>query len=142
MAKVDYRRLSEQQREEYMKLLMKTLEGCGLSQEGQEFLSDLFVESEITMFARRIAIARLLVAGQSFEQIRGMLHAGLDTIASVDRWLSSKMYAYRSVVSASKRRKRKEERDDLFDLLTLRELRRKYPGRHALINLTLGDDPR
>lgn len=141
MAKVDYRKLSPEHRQEHINLLLNTLEQCGLNAEGKEFLGDLLMESEVTMFARRIAIARLLLCGWSFEAICSHLHAGLHTVHAVDRWLSSKMYAYRSIVDASKRKRKAEPRDELFDLLTLRELRRRYPGRSALLNLVLDDHP-
>ena len=139
MAKVDYRRLTPDRRQGHVDLLMHALDQCGVDAEGKEFLHDLFMESEVTMFARRIAIARLLLYGWSFDDICKRLGTGLHTVSAVDRWLSVKMYAYRSIVGVGRRRRKKEERRELYDLLTLRELRRRYPGRHALIDLILGE---
>ena len=137
--KVKHRELIPSQRQGNINLLMRTLEECGLDECGREFLADLLMESEVTMFARRISIARLLLQGNSFKDICEQLRAGMDTVIAVDRWLSAKMYGYRSIVGFCRGREKKEERNELYDFLTLRELRKKYPGRHALIDLILGD---
>ncbi len=137
MGKVDYRRLSEEKRKNHFDLLMQTLKECGLSDEGQEFLRDLLMESEVTMFARRIEIARLLIHGLSFEDIRKKLRAGLMTIITIDRWLSAKMYGYRSILRAHKRSRRRGPPPEWGSLRWLAE---KYPSRALLIHLLLGDE--
>lgn len=130
MGKVDVRRLSAEQRQSHLHGLVRTLERCGLSTGGQEFLCDLFKESEITMFARRIAIARFLLRGCSFQKIRCTLHVGLDNIHAIDRWLNAKLPEYRSVLCP-----RVRELPPSWAWI-----RRKYSSHAMLISVLLGDD--
>ena len=136
MAKIDYRRLTPEQRQKYFNVLMQMLSGCGLNEKGQEFLKDLIMESEVTMFARRITIARLLLQGLSFQEIQRRLHVGQNTIISVDRWLSAQMYGYRSILGVHRRSRRPGPPAEPYSLHWLSE---KYPSRALLIHLLLGE---
>lgn len=132
MAKVDYRRLSPETRQRNLERLMKTLGHSGLSHRGQEFLHNLLMESEVTMFARRIEIARLLVRGFSFLEIQRALRVGINNIMSVDRWLAARMYAYRLIVEKVRRQSESYLAEDIA-----RALRRTYPDSALLIELLL-----
>ena len=96
MAKVDYRRLPLPNRDRYTAILSYTLDELGASERTLDFLRHMLTESEVTMFARRIEIARRLIAGKTFEEIKYELRTGLNTIAVVDRWLQQKLRSYRS----------------------------------------------
>lgn len=59
-------------------------------QEVIEFFLGLMTPSEALMFARRIQIAKaLLQEKNSYENIRGKLKVGFQTITKIDRWLHS-----------------------------------------------------
>lgn len=58
------------------------------------FFKDLFTPSEAVMFARRIQIAKMLLSGSSYEEIRKKLKVGVDTIVRVQRWLKDGFGGY------------------------------------------------
>lgn len=58
------------------------------------FFKDLFTPSEAVMFARRIQIAKMLLSGSSYEEIRKKLKVGADTIIRVQRWLKDGFGGY------------------------------------------------
>lgn len=98
-AKVQYRRLTPEQRSRHLSLLIGVMQQCGLTGDGQNFLQDLLTQSEVIMIARRIQIARRLLSGESFPSIHKELRVGLNTIAAVARWLDRKPEVYRFVIS-------------------------------------------
>lgn len=62
------------------------------------FLRDLLTESERIMLGRRILIARMLLAGASYEDIAEELKVGYDTIRRVGRWLSDELSGYEKAI--------------------------------------------
>lgn len=53
----------------------------------KSFLRDLLTPSERVMLGRRIIIARMIVAGESYDAIGERLHVGRNTISKVYKWL-------------------------------------------------------
>lgn len=51
------------------------------------FFKDLLTPSEAVMLARRIQIAKMLLKGDNYEEIKRELKVGVDTIVRVQRWL-------------------------------------------------------
>ena len=146
MAKVDYRNLSKKQRQQLLGELLGTFSRLGLGDNGRELLTDLLTESEVTMLARRIIIARRLLAGHSIAKIACDLNASQHTIQSVDQWLDTKFNAYRNVLPPffdEQREKHKKKKTKKVwipaDPYSLRWLRKQYPSRFGLLNLLLGD---
>lgn len=90
------------------------------------FLKDLLTVSERVMLGRRIVIARRLLGGRSYTEIRRELRVGLGTIAGVQKWLEDQMPGYETALKGLERelgkRKWKSERKKI-----LRSLKRKYP---------------
>ncbi|MDO8594898.1 MAG: YerC/YecD family TrpR-related protein [bacterium] len=68
--------------------LMETVE------ETRSFFKDLLSETEEVMLARRLKIAKLLLAGKSYETIGKTMHTGASTIASVHAWLDGGFGGY------------------------------------------------
>ena len=133
MPKVDYRRYSLQHRQHCYDLLIGTLNEFGLPEKGCAFIQDLLTESEVTMFARRIEIARRLLRGLSFEEIMNELHVGSRTIVAVDRWLEGKLQGYRAEIFPEHRRGPRY----LPMAPSFESLRKKYPAHFLLINILL-----
>lgn len=131
MAKVEPRRYTKGERRVLREIFLSTLRALGAGDDCVRFLSDLFTESEFVMFARRVQIAKRLLAGYSYHHIRGELRVGLDTIQGVHAWLDGKFEDYRRVIPP---------------LLTLREvqqqraLRRAYSGSYWLLRYLLGKE--
>ncbi|MBI5156288.1 hypothetical protein HZA45_03385 [Candidatus Peregrinibacteria bacterium] len=132
MPKVDYRRYSPAHRQHCYDLLIGTLAAFGLPEKGRTFLQDLLTESEVTMFARRIEIARRLLRGLWFEEIMLELHVGRRTVAAVDRWLDGKLHGYRAELCPAGRRGGAPVLSYTFE-----SLRKKYPAHFLLINILL-----
>jgi uncharacterized protein YerC len=129
MPKVDPKRYTKAERkllrEEYLSALQKMEAGSDCIQ----FLSDLHTESEFVMFARRLQIAKRLLAGLSYLRIRRELRVGLDTIQAVHEWLESKFEDYRCVIPP------------LFNSPQAqweRALRRAYSPHYLLLKLLCG----
>ena len=132
MSKIDYRRYSPAHRQHCYEVLNGTLGEFGLPDKGRAFLEDLLTESEVTMFARRIEIARRLLRGLSFDEIKSELHVGRQTIAAVDRWLDGKLHGYRAELCPAGRRGGAPVLSYTFE-----SLRKKYPAHFLLINILL-----
>ncbi len=93
------------------------------SVEAANFLKDLLSESEALMLARRLQIARLLLDGLTYEQIRKLTKAGFATITKVQTWLNLYGEGYRTVVERTKNKNRPQAQA----ITPWRSLKRKYP---------------
>ena len=67
------------------------------------FLRDLLTESERIMLGRRVLIARMLLAGQGYNDIAEELKVGKDTISKVDRWLQDQAPGYETAIAGLKK---------------------------------------
>ncbi len=63
---------------------------------------DLFVglltPSESLMLARRLQVAKCIIDGDTFDDIRQKIGVGFGTISKVDRWLHERDEAYKKVI--------------------------------------------
>lgn len=62
------------------------------------FLRDLLTPSERIMLGRRIIVARMLLAGESYNQIGERLRIGKHTIKRVHRWLADQLPGYEQAI--------------------------------------------
>ena len=90
------------------------------------FLRDLLTESERVMLGRRIIIARLILSGKTYRDIRDTHGVGFTTIRKVEHWLTDELPGYEEAIKGmehefSKRTRRFEQRKILAGL------KRKYP---------------
>ncbi len=90
------------------------------------FLRDLLTESERVMLGRRIAIARLLLADKSYEEIQNTLHVGATTIGKVQRWLSDQMPGYEQAIKGMEEEFKKRKRN-MAPIGTFAYLKKRYP---------------
>lgn len=108
------------------------------------FLSNLLTDSEVIMLARRIRIAKMLIAGHSQDAIQRALHCGFPTIQAVDTWLRKDFENYQVVLQplyeeARRRAMSKARKREPIIPGSFRDLRRKYPLHFLLFNLMLDD---
>src|SRR3989338_521726 len=103
------------------------------------FLRDLLTESERIMLGRRILIARMLIAGSTFDEINTGLHVGKDTVWRVEKWLSDQLPGYENAIKDMEREfdRRKKKSDDkyLYATSALYRLKKKYPIHFLLFPL-------
>jgi uncharacterized protein YerC len=144
MGKVNYRKVPAQKRARMKMELREVLKGLGMGEHAWDFFCDVLTESEMIMFARRLEIARWLLAGHPHDIIAGQLGVGLTTVYSVDRWLERRFESYREELEPLFRKSdmktlRKFGTRLPVDLHSLRGLRKRYPADFLLLNLLLGD---
>lgn len=141
MGKVDFRTLHERERTALREELFETIDSFRSQADMRRFLSQLLTESEIIMFARRVRIAKLLVAGKTVDRICKKLRVGLATVQSVDRWLRLQCADYRSLlppIYADAARKKFRGRNPMPSDFT--KMRRKYPLHFLFLNLLLEEE--
>lgn len=97
MAKVDFRRLKEFQRNELDELVTRTFRNMKKQKTFDALIRGFLTDSEMVMFGRRIRIAQWLLVGKSCRQIMNKLHAGQDTVQSVDKWLRRECKTYETI---------------------------------------------
>ena len=145
MAKMEYRKLGIGNRKIVERELLDMLLPSKKKDDAIKAFLSMLTPSEKLMIARRIQVAKHLIAGKSYLQIRKRLKVGFDLITTVDRWLDSELEAYRSVIppllegEKVKSKKRAEEKRPLGRCDTFTGLRRRYPDKFALVNMLLDD---
>jgi TrpR-related protein YerC/YecD len=77
-------------------VVVKTLE------EAANLLIDLCSKQEIQMIAKRLKIAKLLLKGDTYEDIREKIKVSPQTIARVHAWLAESGAGYRLVIERDK----------------------------------------
>lgn len=105
--KVRYNQLSDFEKKKYLGefyLMVSLLRG---RDEVKKFFKDLLTLSEVVMISRRIQIAKMLLDGLDYEEIRRKLKVGKTTISHVERWLNNGFGGYQEIIN---RHNKKEAR--------------------------------
>ena len=141
MGKVDFRKLSGKERKKLQADLKSTIESMKEKGDLVEFFNDLLTESEAVMIARRVCIAKFLLAGVPQAAICGKLHVGLPTVHRVDKWLRSRGDDYRSVFPKlySEVMESHRKGEPFPDPHSFRNVRKRYPLHFLIFNLLLED---
>ncbi len=141
LGKSKYRDISDKQKKEALDGFYDLMSMVKSKDDMRNFLKDLLTPSESLMIARRIQIAKMLLQGRYYEDIRQELGVGSSTISNVDKWLSNGLGAYRKEIEKIKNKKKENKKiqghyDDPF---SFDGMRKRYPGHFALINMFLKD---
>ena len=112
--------------------------------EVRNFFKDMLSATEAIMLARRIQIAKLLLAGWGYDRIEEKMGAGPTTIASVHRWLQGGFGGYAAVIprlerEIERRERLAERRQEESVPLSSAWMRKKYPLHFLLLNIMSGD---
>ncbi|KKQ91938.1 MAG: TrpR like protein, YerC/YecD [Candidatus Woesebacteria bacterium GW2011_GWB1_39_10] len=100
-----YRKLQRAERikpSERLTLFFDLISSFGLSKnpiDTANFLQDLLTANEITNLAVRLRIAKLLLAGKSYVEIKNETRTSSATITKVSMWLQEKGEGFRKVIS-------------------------------------------
>lgn len=62
------------------------------------FLQDLLTQKEIEILSKRLRIAKLLLCGTTYEEIKGQLHVSHSTVAKIAAWLLEKGEGFRTII--------------------------------------------
>lgn len=102
------------------------------SEDAAKFFKDLLTPSESLMLVRRIAIAKMLLGGFCFDEIRKKLKVGYNTINIVNRWMYSGFGGYLKEIG--KVASKKEFKERVPDAEWQR-IKRRYPAHFLLFNI-------
>ena len=113
--------------------------------EVKSFFKDLLSATESIMLARRIQIAKLLLAGVGYDTIQKRIGAAPNTIASVHKWLQGGFGGYTSAIpklerEITRREKVSEQRQEESVPLSSAWMRKKYPLHYLLVNMLSKDE--
>lgn len=144
MAKVTLNSIDNEDRYEMLDELYDMISVLDSREEVKNFLRDLLTPSESLMLARRIAIAKMLLDGATYEEIRNKLKVGHDNIKSVYRWLYDGFGGYESALKKAGKKKLKENKgkSNIYAGSPLDNLRRKYPAHFLILNAFLDRNKR
>jgi TrpR-related protein YerC/YecD len=137
--KVKYHELSESERKKYLGDFYSMIALLKTRDDAKNFFKDLLSLSEIVMISRRIQIAKMLLDGHTYEQIRKELRVGPLNISQVEKWLNSGFGGYRKIIA--KYKKKYPNKSDFekygYPAFSREWVRKKYPA-HALLANLLG----
>jgi len=134
---VRYNQLSELEKKKYLGEFYTMVSLLKTREEVRNFFKDLLTLSEVVMISRRIQIAKLLLEGIGYEEIRRRLKVGFNTITHVERWLNNGFGGYRKTIMKYKKKASKRQREEyLSDAPYSRKwVQKKYPLHFLLANL-------
>lgn len=93
----------------------------------KRFLRDLLTESERIMLGRRILIARMLLKGAGYDEIRAGTGAGYATIGRVHAWLNDQVPGYEDAIRAMEEEFGRREFRKKYASSMLARLKKRYP---------------
>jgi len=138
--KVKYNELSEFEKKKYLGEFYSMIAMLRSRDEVKRFFKDLLTLSEVVMISRRIQIAKRLLEGSTYEDIRRDLKASAATIAQVEKWVNNGFGGYKEIIKRYKK-KQPQKKDYLSEAsapFTFDNIRKKYPLHFLLINLLAG----
>lgn len=105
----------------------------------KNFFKDLLTLSEVVMISRRIQIAKMLLQGRTYDEIKESLKAGSSTIGQVDRWLNNGFGGYKDMIKKHSKVKKTKNEDGLIGdentPLSLENIKKKYPAHFLFLNV-------
>ncbi len=147
MAKVQPRMRPKRERDDLLDELWSAVTLLETKEEVKNFFRDLLSETEALMFARRIRIARMLLEGRSYEDIREEMQTSHGTIANVHGWLQGENEGYAKALprltrELEKKTKREGRRAAQREPFSFEWLKKRYPLHFLIFNLLdLADRP-
>lgn len=79
------------------------------------FLQDLLTKSEMKILAKRLRIAKLLIAGMDYREIEQNLHVGHTTIAKIAAWLAERGEGFRKTISNLPKQAKSKSWDEISE---------------------------
>lgn len=129
MAKFSRRQqLSRAEEEKLLIEFCKAIVELKTPNEAAHFVKDLLSKQEARMLAKRIAIARLLIEGNSYETIKQKLNVSYGTIARVNQWLQTSGEGYRLIVQRVKPEKSSQQEfiEEMEKPVSWKQIKRRY----------------
>ena len=138
MVKVNPRKIHNLDRMKYLDLLWTSVAAFKSRDEVKNFFKDLLSESESIMLSRRIMIAKYLLEGLTYDEVKARLKVGDGNIAKVHGWLVSGFGGYEKAIREFNKALDKRGVNKIPAApYSFEWLRRKYPLHFLLFNLFL-----
>jgi TrpR-related protein YerC/YecD len=132
MAKRKIYEVDQKQRERMMNDFFEIVSKMKTKKDAENFFKDILTPSETLMLTRRIEIAKMLLAGFSYADIKKSLKVGDNTINYVNRWLFSGFGGYLKELQESKNRKEAEKQ---LPTNEWERIKKKYPAHFLIFNM-------
>lgn len=78
--------------------LVNALVACQNMSEAAIFLQDLLTMQEMKTLSKRLRIAKMLIAGRTYEEIQETVHTSHGTIAKIAAWLAESGDGFRKII--------------------------------------------
>jgi len=124
-----FNKLSKTEKQRLLIALCQAVSSVNNPQEAAQVLTDLLTPSEIEMVAKRLEIAKLLIQGKTYDQIRIKINAGYSTIGRVNTWLNLAGEGFKIAVSRMKKDEKLPTINDKIDPFSWYNIGRRYPTR-------------
>lgn len=124
-----FNRLSKLEKQRLLIALCQAVSSVKDSKEAAQVLTDLLTPSEIEMVAKRLEIAKLLIQGKTYDQIRAKINSGYSTIGRVNTWLNIAGEGFKIAVSRMKKEERQPTLDEKINPFSWSNIGRRYPTR-------------
>jgi len=123
-----YHKLSKKDEQELLLDFFRSLATVNGFKEMAVIFQDLLSRSELTMLAKRLKIAKLLLRGVSYQEIMSELRVGSQTISRINIWLQEAGEGFRMIFNRTKNKEINLLKKD--DGSPWTKLRRAYPMYH------------
>ncbi len=122
-----FNRLSKSEKQRLLIALCQAVSSVKDDKEAAQVLTDLLTPSEIEMVAKRLEIAKLLIQGKTYDQIRAKINAGYSTIGRINTWLNLAGEGFKIAVSRMKKEKKQSTFEEKLDPFSWHNIGRRYP---------------
>ncbi|OGN04495.1 MAG: hypothetical protein A2746_02120 [Candidatus Yanofskybacteria bacterium RIFCSPHIGHO2_01_FULL_44_22] len=139
MAKVKPKQLPQKEFYKLLDELYSIITLLESKEEVKNFFKDLLSASEALMLARRIQIAKMLMAGLSYCEISNEIGTSFATIGSVQRWIDGGWGGYfKALENLRKKISAKEAESAKYYNDPFSQIKRRYPA-HFFISNAIDD---
>lgn len=137
MPRVRYHQLTDQEKKKYLGDFYSMIAVLKTRDEVKKFFKDLLSLSEVVMISRRIQIAKMLLEGYTYGQIRVKLKIGMATISQVEKWLYNGFGGCKEAIKKYKNQYPEKSDFEKYGhvLFSPEWTRKKYPLHYLLSNL-------
>ncbi len=136
MAKVKVYSISKEERYQLVGEFFEIVSQLKNKQEVIDFFVGILFSSESLMIARRIQIAKLIVEGYNYREIKERLKVSSQTIGMVYKWLHERDEAYKVIIKKYLKKVAKQKKNNSLPVYNESELD-KYP-QYKLMKKMLG----
>jgi uncharacterized protein YerC len=93
-----YEKLSKSEQEELLLDLIYAFSLVRSPQDSALLIQDLLTEYEVKNLAKRLRVAKLLLQGQKYEEIKEKVHVSKATIAKIAVWLENRGEGFKKII--------------------------------------------